>query len=78
MAPAGCLFVSAAAAVIIAAAVVAAATGVTAAVHITAAIAEQEDQDDDPANVTTAETVVITHNTYLRDELKQKSLLIPR
>ena len=38
---------------------------------VAAAVAEQEDQDDDPANVTAAETVVITHKTYLREILER-------
>ena len=58
----------AAAAVVIAAAVIAA--SVTAQ-HIAAAVAEQEDQDDDPANVTAAETVIVTHKTYLQNFLSE-------
>ena len=30
------------------------------------AVAEQKDQDDDPANVTAAETIIVTHRNYLR------------
>ena len=65
------IWVLAAAAVVVTAAVIAAAVAAVAAAAHTAAVAEQEDQDDDPANVTAAETVVITHKTYLREILER-------
>ena len=64
----------AAAAVVVAAAVVAAVVAAPGA----AAIAQQEDQNDDPANVTAAETVIVTHKTYLRKMMEQELPLIPR
>ena len=45
---------------------VASAAAVGVAAHATA-VTEQEDQNDDPANVTTAETVIVTHKNYLRN-----------
>ena len=60
--PFGCPFVCLAAAAVI----VAAAVGIVAAPHTAAAAAEQENQNDNPADVAAAETIVITHKTYLR------------
>ena len=57
----------AAAAIIIAAtaAAIAASQEATAA-----AVAQQKDDHNDPANVTAAETVIVTHNQYLRNFLR--------
>jgi len=51
-----------------AAAVIIAATAVAAAqkTAVATAVAEQQDDQDDPANITAAETVIVTHNSYLR------------
>ena len=57
---------SAAAAVIFAAAIAALAAQQIA----TAAIAQQDEDQNDPANVTAAETVIVTHNQYLRNFLR--------
>jgi hypothetical protein len=35
--------------------------------HIAATIAEQDDQQDDPTDIATAETIVIIHSSYLRE-----------
>ena len=71
----GAPFCLAAAAIVIAATVVAAAV---AAPHGATAVAEQQDQNDDPANITAAETVIITHRIYLREILQRHLPLIPR
>ena len=52
----------------LAAAIVAAQEIVPAAVI--AAVAEQQDQNDNPANVATAETVIVTHKEYLREYIR--------
>ena len=39
----------------------------TVVAHIAATVAEQDDEQNDPAPVATAETVVVTHNHYLRE-----------
>ena len=61
----------AAAAVVVTAAIVAAAVAAAAPHGTATAVAEQEDQDDDPANVTAAETVIVTHKTYLQNFLSE-------
>jgi len=72
----GALVYLAAAAVVVAATVVAA---VVAAPHVAAAaVTEQEDQNNDPANITAAETVIVTHRIYLRKSLQRPLPLIPR
>ena len=56
-----------------AAAVIVAATAATViGVHqtVTAAVAQQQDDQNDPANITAAETVIVTHNQYLRNFLR--------
>ena len=58
----GFSFSLAAAAVVIAAAAVIGRIAVVAAT-----VAEQDDQQNDPAPVATTETIVIAHNTYLRE-----------
>ncbi|MBQ5608261.1 MAG: hypothetical protein IIU86_04480, partial [Oscillospiraceae bacterium] len=58
-------FCLAAAAVVVAAAVVIAAQQVTAT-----AVAEQNDNQNNPANITATETVIVTHNQYLRNFLR--------
>ena len=55
-------FSLAAAAVIVAATVVACIKQTVAAT----AVAEQNDNQDNPANITATETIVVTHNKYLR------------
>ena len=61
----------AAAAVVVATTIVA---GVVVAAHIAATVAEQEDQDNDPADVTTTETI-ITHIEYLQKKFAAKPLI---
>ena len=50
-----------------AAAVVVAATVVTAAQQTATAVAQENENQNDPANVTAAETIVVTHIKYLRN-----------
>ena len=47
------------------AAITVAAAVITAAQRIATAIAEQDDQQDDPAQIATAE-IIVTHNRYLQ------------
>ena len=56
-----------------AAAIVTATAGV-AAVGVAAAVAQQEDQNDDPAHISTAKTIV-THISYLRKFLAAEPLI---
>jgi hypothetical protein len=57
-----------------AAAVIVAATATTVATIVeqtaATAVAEQNDDQNDPANITAAETVIVTHNSYLRNILR--------
>ena len=57
-----------AAAAVVVAATAAAVIGVHQAVAT--AVAQQQDDQNDPANITAAETVIITHNQYLRNFLR--------
>ena len=54
-----------------AAAIIIAATGVAGIQHAAAtAVAQQNENQNNPANVTAAETVIVTHNQYLRNFLR--------
>lgn len=45
----------------------AAATVIGSVEYTATAVAEQDDQQDDPAQIATTETIVIIHKTYLRE-----------
>ncbi len=61
-----CFILLAAAAPVVALAATAVVVGI--AHHIVAAtVAEQDDEQDNPAEIATTETIVIAHNTYLRE-----------
>ena len=74
--------ISLAAAAVVAATVVAAdVVAATVAIAIATAVAEQEQKDDDPANVTAAETVIIHDNTsgiYRMEQLCRSFQDIPQ
>ena len=54
-----------------AAAIIIAATIVAGIQHAAAtAVAQQDENQNNPANVTAAETVIVTHNQYLRNFLR--------
>ena len=46
---------------------VAATAVVICAIKATTAVAEQDDEQDNPAPVATTETVIVTHNRYLQE-----------
>ena len=66
--PPGQGFYLATAAAVVVAATAAAVIGVHQAVAT--AVAQQQDDQNDPANITAAETVIVTHNQYLRNFLR--------